>query len=549
MRVSFWICALLVVAFPVQAETLVFARGTDDALWVRDRAAWKSLGGNLSAGPDACSWGPDRVDVFARDAELHLIQIARIGGRWTRWFNLGGSLRSAPTAVSWGPNRIDVFAAGDDQTLIHKAWNGSEWSEWESLGGQIVGSPDAASWGPGRLDVFARGTDGALWQIAWDGEGWSDWVRLGGALASDPGAVSWGPNRIDVFARKADGKMWQIAWDGSRWTRWFDQGGAFHSGTGADASSLGPDRVEVYGVGPRGDLMRKAWNGTRWGEWLSLGGAITSDPGAVVVRDTAVAVPSAPALARFRISLTGFTVNRASWDDILQRDGKGDEVFTVHEVRILGKEDTVVAAGDPVRSAVMGDINRHDWRSTRIQAGSLSEAGGLTTGDTVERSVVLWDGQLSAGGNSLLIVPTIWEWDGDPDFLNRALAFLAAPIILAGEGAGIVLGARPGPPGEQGAALLSSVVRTLTGRGDIGTNVTASKNVFGDPKDRPVGMKDAGIRYVFEPQALHFTYETALQASRTDFGRGNGVISIRYRDAEDLKGDYTLHVHIENVRP
>ena len=32
---------------------------------------------------------------------------------------LAGRFTSAPAAVSWGPNRIDVFARGQNQNLIH----------------------------------------------------------------------------------------------------------------------------------------------------------------------------------------------------------------------------------------------------------------------------------------------------------------------------------------------------------------------------------------------------------------------------------------------
>ena len=41
---------------------------------------------------------------------------------WGGWESLGGVLPGdeAPTVISWGPNRIDVFARGTDYTLWHK---------------------------------------------------------------------------------------------------------------------------------------------------------------------------------------------------------------------------------------------------------------------------------------------------------------------------------------------------------------------------------------------------------------------------------------------
>jgi hypothetical protein len=46
------------------------------------------------------------------------------------WESLGGELASAPAACSWGPNRIDVFARGSRGDLLHASWDGSRWS-WE----------------------------------------------------------------------------------------------------------------------------------------------------------------------------------------------------------------------------------------------------------------------------------------------------------------------------------------------------------------------------------------------------------------------------------
>lgn len=530
---------LMLFAAGASAETLVFARGADNALWMHDGARWTSLGGTLASAPDAASWGNGRVDVFVRGTDDHLWQIARENGRWSQWFDLGGTIRGGPSAVSRAPGRIDVVALGADRALWHKAWDGTRWSEWTSLGGELRdgSSPDLASWSDGRLDVFARGTDDALWQKAWDGAAWSEWTRLGGQLASDPGVVSWGPNRIDVFARGNDRQMWQIAWDGSRWTEWIAHDGELAHGSGPDAASAAVNHLAVFGRGSDDAVWLTEWTGSQWTDWRSLGGKVTSDPTAIHVRSR----------ARFRVTLTGFEVARETWDDALERDGKRDEVFLVHEARVLDAAGNVLAASGVQRGSVMGDVNRDDWRTSRVLAGTASALGGLKTGDAFATSTVLWEGELAEGGESAVIVPTIWEWDGDPDFLNRALGFLGAPIILAGEGAGIALTASPEAIPDRANALLGHVFRKLTGRGELGTNVTVTKNVFGDPKDRPIGMKDAALHYVFEPQALHLTHDSASAIARTDFGRGAGVLTMRYRDAEELKGDYALSIRVERV--
>jgi hypothetical protein len=45
------------------------------------------------------------------------------GSGWRGWEDLGGVIDNAPAAVSWGPNRIDCFARGMDNHMYHKWWS------------------------------------------------------------------------------------------------------------------------------------------------------------------------------------------------------------------------------------------------------------------------------------------------------------------------------------------------------------------------------------------------------------------------------------------
>jgi hypothetical protein len=116
------------------------------------------------------------------------------GAQTADWESLGGGITSAPAICSWGPGRLDVFARGEDFALWHKySQDLQSWSEWESLGGGLASPPAAVSWSEGRIDVFVRGTDRALWH-KWFGDGnWSGWESLGGALNFGPTVSSWGP--------------------------------------------------------------------------------------------------------------------------------------------------------------------------------------------------------------------------------------------------------------------------------------------------------------------------------------------------------------------
>ena len=233
----------------------------------------------LDSGPDACSWGAGRLDVFARGRDAAVWHRWYEGG-WSDWESLGGQITSDPAAVSWGPGRIDLFARGADNAIWHKSYDGG-WSDWDSLGGGFNFGPDAASWGPGRLDVFAIGLDDAAWHKSYEG-GWSDWESLGGIKTSKPAAVSWGPQRIDLFARGTDNAVWTNAYDAPEiggWTGWFSLGGGFNSGP--TVASWGSGRLDVFAAGLDNALWHMWWEGGPWQGWESLGGSLTADPGAV----------------------------------------------------------------------------------------------------------------------------------------------------------------------------------------------------------------------------------------------------------------------------
>ena len=57
--------------------------------------------------------------------------------QWGGWENLAGIILEQPDCVSWGPNRIDCFARGTNRAMYHRWWNGSSWGGWENLGGII----------------------------------------------------------------------------------------------------------------------------------------------------------------------------------------------------------------------------------------------------------------------------------------------------------------------------------------------------------------------------------------------------------------------------
>lgn len=565
------LCALIAIALSAVTgaraqQTHVFV-SQPVAVWHSDGTRWQSIGGAVRfvGDPDPCSWGADRIDVFARTTDGRLFQMWRENGRWFE-FNHGDVISSSPSCVSWGPNRLDVFARGADGTLVHKSWNGERWTGPVSIGGELPegAAPDAASWGPNRLDVFVRGTDNALWQAGWDGSRWA-WHKLGGEISSSPGAVSWGPNRIDVFAVDPTGEIVQIAWDGEEWTEWFRHGAGFNSRSDPDASSPAVGRLDIFARKTDGTLRRKRWDGSQWSHWQDLYAPheTVSGAGAVSLRG----VPdNSRGRGRFRVTITGFTVNRETWDDILHYDGKHDEVFLVSDSAIVHRNWRHRFSSERRhlrQGIVIGDTNN---LAGRRRGGRASEQGGFQTGDQYpvrvpldqpparhnsngEPPFIAFEGEIVHGESAALIMPSIWEWDPPMNVHNAYLNFLNATVD--GHANFYDLAGRQVEPiitGRSRRSLSEYVVSANDlGVGGIDELVSIGASPSGEAAARPIGMVWSRNLYRFTPKILVLTYEAALLGTRNGPPGSFGVLRINYRDAEDLKGDYTLVLVVERL--
>ena len=186
---------------------LVFARGTDHALWTRaffngSWRDWDTLGHRLSSPPHAVTWRRETFAVFALGTDSAIWYT--IG---SDWHSLGGPFSSAPYAVATS-NHIHVFAADTQRALKHRSWNGNSWSSWEALGGILMSPPTANSFQNGELlNVYAVGTDSAIWRRRRVATSWSDWDSLGGPVISPPSTVARLPDNTptrDLIALNTD---------------------------------------------------------------------------------------------------------------------------------------------------------------------------------------------------------------------------------------------------------------------------------------------------------------------------------------------------------
>ena len=85
-------------------------------------------------------------------------------------------MKSSPAAVSWGPGRVDLFAkynTSSETTLFHRAYEAGWQASWQDLltartSIDWVGDPRAASMAMGRVDVFAQSSDNLVWHMWYD---------------------------------------------------------------------------------------------------------------------------------------------------------------------------------------------------------------------------------------------------------------------------------------------------------------------------------------------------------------------------------------------
>lgn len=273
------------------------------------------------------------------------------------------------------------------------------------------------------------------------------------------------------------------------------------------------------------------------------------DAGTGTVTDTSTPEVEPAPSGEYMVTINGFWVTSETWDHAGEVDGKGDEVYLSTGTKVLD------ASGNPVldvqggglvsRSKVMGDTNQ---QNNRLACGSRSSAGGIRSGDwcMIERPWEL-DGigpqpdrppmkviqtTLVDGQNSLVVSPTIWEWDGGADAYTEWTTFFRDAVNEV-----------PAPAtGGTGAIVLTAA--------KIGLELAlAAAPIIGQAGDRPIGIQEqSGSSVKFDPYLITLDYKAAEWLVNNDpSGKGKGVIELQYKDAAKYRGDYSLYLQVTKL--
>jgi hypothetical protein len=161
---------------------------------------------------------------------------------------------------------------------------------------------------------------------------------------------------------------------------------------------------------------------------------------------------SAPVAAsgKYLVTITGIRAYQATTDDLLSRDGTGDEVYAGAYIRRYDRRDGRLMESSPRKSMPHGDT--YYFANQRVQAGTKTATGGIQDGDMIPgpaliamRSVLpqdttfplrLWEGTLVDGIDVVVLSPSLWEQDVGDGFYQKWQQFQATlnPLMMAKQG-------------------------------------------------------------------------------------------------------------------
>jgi hypothetical protein len=278
-------------------------------------------------------------------------------------------------------------------------------------------------------------------------------------------------------------------------------------------------------------------------------------------------MPISTAPARYRVLLTGFAVAKQTNDDPLQLDGKGDEAFAAAAVVNWDRRVNQMTSYAFVQTRDYGDVAVAMLFPDRIQAGSVSAKGGLAAGDRVPGSydvtganlpapatdqfpLLVWEGELTAGGEALVIAPSIWERDTVRTHFNnyRTNWSVVSGATLMGSAA--VTGQYGNPSLTSAVVPLSSLTTAAppapTFMGPVTNGYKIAALAFGPSSDRPIGMSAVPGVLIYQERVTLITREKV-----NSLNPGDGVtIAIPYAEPLDilLNGIYMLYLRVQRVQ-
>jgi hypothetical protein len=246
---------------------------------------------------------------------------------------------------------------------------------------------------------------------------------------------------------------------------------------------------------------------------------------------------------RIRVTFAGFDCYRETWDDILNTDGKGDEVFFNFSC-VLGDKSGNTKLNYEKRTAVYGDAS-NPFFSNRISAGSWTDAfgnnkGGIKAGDTYRTNVLIGEYDM-ADGDILTVIPTGWEHDPISDNLAGFSSTLRNSYASITQKAAPYINTYHAITANWVWLIINAVNFDISK-----TKPAGDQGELGKAGTRPIGMEKYGD---FSPKLVLLSTGHLPLICNSDFGFGKGVIAVNYDEVAlgntRDHGNYTILLKIE----
>ncbi len=245
---------------------------------------------------------------------------------------------------------------------------------------------------------------------------------------------------------------------------------------------------------------------------------------------------------RIKISFAGFECYRETWDDILDSDGKGDEVFFNFAFTLADKNGSSKLSYEK-RTPVYGDATGK--YNNRINTGSCvdlfgNKRGGIKGGDTYRCNDLIGEYDM-AEGDILTVFPTGWEQDPISDNSNAFMTTFKSFYNSINQKVAPLMAGFNVLTANLGAVVFNSVTLGISK-----INAGGNQGELGKPGTRPIGMEKFGD---FAPESVVLNTPNLAIICSSDIGFGKGVIAVNYNEEKIGNprdhGNYTILIKVE----
>jgi hypothetical protein len=182
---------------------------------------WTQIAEGVSGPVTVLAAGPDRIELFALDADGGLAAATAGRGRAKSWRRLGGQFVEPVVAVPGGGSGTELLGLAEGGVVLHRSVTSRERSSkdaWEQVGEGVAGSLQALPLRNGGLAVFALAQDGTVLHKRRGPKRWqpagAKWLSLGGSGAVRLVAEQFGESGIGLATIAADGSLALLLWPG-----------------------------------------------------------------------------------------------------------------------------------------------------------------------------------------------------------------------------------------------------------------------------------------------------------------------------------------------